>query len=539
MNLMKFHLLMNLQNRKKLEILSVIIVLISIISFLGYLSKFSFYSILPYPWSLPIQINSSINLVLFCILLHFIVNKKNNLFIKYCSIVIIVNGLLNLLYIIHLNSGILNSIFANPILDGVLIARYTNGRPCVASILSFTLMGFSFLGIHSKNKIFNQIAQATLHLVTLISILTILGLSDHIPSLDQLYFFSNFSIYGAFMLMLLSIMAAAVQPNLGFAATFIGSKIGHEISRSLFPKILFSVLIVGYLKILIARSALINEASANALLQTSYILIALFIIYFTKESLNKIDDKRKEAERKIVLANNSLEKRIMERTNHLTQQNKQLEEFAYVVSHNFRAPVSNLQSLIDIYKEEKDIKIKDLLLEKFEITINNLDTTLNDLLSGISVKNDLKKKKENLLFQNCFLNVVDSLQGDIIKYGALITSDFSKVAAIEYSAIYLESIIQNLLSNALKYSSPLRTITIHFQTHIINDGVVLTVSDNGIGIDLKEHGNDIFGFNKIFHKHPDAKGVGLFLIKAQVEGMGGSISVESTVDIGTKFEIIF
>jgi signal transduction histidine kinase len=86
--------------------------------------------------------------------------------------------------------------------------------------------------------------------------------------------------------------------------------------------------------------------------------------------------------------------------------------------------------------------------------------------------------------------------------------------------VYLESIIQNLLSNALKYSSPLRTPKIHFQS-IINDKTVLIVSDNGLGIDLKEHGKEIFGFNKVFHKHPNAKGVGLFLTKAQVEGWAG------------------
>jgi light-regulated signal transduction histidine kinase (bacteriophytochrome) len=93
---------------------------------------------------------------------------------------------------------------------------------------------------------------------------------------------------------------------------------------------------------------------------------------------------KKRAENKIVLANNNLEKRILARTNHLTKQNKQLEEFAYMVSHNFSPPVSNLHSLIDIYKEEEDPKTKDLLLEKFEITVTNLTSTLNDLLNGIS-----------------------------------------------------------------------------------------------------------------------------------------------------------
>lgn len=530
---------MTLLHKKRVEILSVVIGVVGVLSIIGYLFQLNFYMNLPYPLSIPIHINSSINLILLCILLYFTTNKKNRAFVKYCSILIVTNGVLNLLYILHLDLDVLNSFSFNNFFDTLIIDRYTNVKPSIASVLCFTLIGFSFLGIISKYKFFNQTAQAALHFVTLISFVAILGLSDDLPSLDQLYFFRNFSIYGAFVIMLLSIMICGVQPRLGFAATFTGSKIGHEISRSIFPKILISFLALGYLRTVLAKSSLMNAASANALLESSYILITLLIIYYTKENLNKIDDQRKEAERKIILANNNLEKKITERTTKLTKQNKQLEEFAYVVSHNFRAPVSNLHSLLDIYKEEETNENKYLLLEKFEIIVNNLDATLNDLLNGISVKNDLKKKKENLLFHNCFLNVVDSLQGDIIKYGALITSDFSKVAAIEYSAIYLESIIQNLLSNALKYSSPLRTITIHFQTHIINDGVVLTVSDNGIGIDLKEHGKDIFGFNKIFHKHPDAKGVGLFLIKAQVEGMGGSISVESTVDIGTKFEIIF
>jgi signal transduction histidine kinase len=530
---------MTLETKQRVETLSIIIGGIGLLMFMGYLFKLNYYSSLSYPWSIPIQLNSSINLILSCFSLHFLINKKNRAFIKYCSILLIINGLINLFYLLHLDSDVLNSIYLNPIFDSIIIERYTSIKPCLASVFCYIVIGLSFLGILSKSKFFNQTAQAALHLVTLIAFLTILSLSDNIPSLEDLYFFSNFSIYDAFILALLSIMIAAVQPNLGFVAIFIGSKIGHKISRSFFPIILISVVALGYLRIEISKTDQINEASANVLLQASYILITLFIAYFNKESLNKIDDQRKEAENKIVLANNNLEKRILARTNHLTKQNKQLEEFAYMVSHNFRAPVSNLHSLIDIYKEEEDPKTKDLLLEKFEITVTNLTSTLNDLLNGISVKNDTKKEKQNLVFNTCFLNAVESFQGDIIKSGALITSDFSKAPSIDYSAMYLESIIQNLLSNALKYSSPLRTAKIHFQSHIINDEIALIVSDNGLGIDLKEHGKEIFGFNKVFHKHPDAKGVGLFLTKAQVEGMGGTITVESTVDVGTKFKIIF
>jgi signal transduction histidine kinase len=530
---------MTLKTKQRLETLSIIIGGIGLLMFMGYLLKLNYYSSLSYPWSIPIQLNSSINLILSCFSLHFLINKKNRAFIKYCSILLIINGLINLFYLLHLDSDVLNSIYLNPIFDSIIIERYTNIKPCLASVFCYIVIGLSFLGILSKSKFFNQTAQAALHLVTLIAFLTILSLSDNIPSLEDLYFFSNFSIYGASMLLLLSIMTATVQPHLGFVTIFLGSKIGHTLSRSLFPKIIISVLILGYLRVEISKTNLINEASANVLLQASFILITLFIAHFTKENLNKIDDQRKKAEYKTLLANKNLEKRIAIRTNNLTKQNKQLEEFAYVVSHNFRAPVSNLHSLIDIYKEEEDLETKELLIEKFEITVTNLTTTLNDLLSVISVKNDSKKEKQNLLLDTYLLNAIDSLQEDIVKSDAQVTSDFSKAPGLEYSAVYLDSIIQNLLSNALKYSSPLRTAKVHFQSHTRNDKTVLTVCDNGLGIDLKEHGKEIFGFNKVFHKHPNAKGVGLFLTKAQVEGMGGTITVESTVDVGTKFEIIF
>ncbi|PKH68886.1 hypothetical protein CXF59_01005 [Flavobacterium sp. ALD4] len=117
------------------------------------------------------------------------------------------------------------------------------------------------------------------------------------------------------------------------------------------------------------------------------------------------------------MINNGLEKRILERTNHLTKQNKQLEEFAYVVSHNFRAPVSNLHSLLYLCKEGENMQLKELLLERCEITVTNLDTIVNDLLSGVSIKNNSKKEKQNLVFNTCFLNAVESFQGTSLNLG--------------------------------------------------------------------------------------------------------------------------
>jgi len=110
---------------------------------------------------------------------------------------------------------------------------------------------------------------------------------------------------------------------------------------------------------------------------------------------------------------------------------------------------------------------------------------------------------------------------------------------IEYHKTYLESIFLNLVTNAIKYRSPDRNPEIHIETEIVNDKIKLTIRDNGLGIDLVRHGHKLFGLNKTFHRHPDAKGVGLYLTKIQIETMGGSIYATSEVNKGTVFTIIF
>ncbi len=135
-------------------------------------------------------------------------------------------------------------------------------------------------------------------------------------------------------------------------------------------------------------------------------------------------------------------------------------------------------------------------------------------------------------FGMCVLDI------QILDSKAVVTSNFSEAPAIKYPKLYMESILLNLLSNAIRYRSPDRVARIHFHTEIINNEILLIVTDNGLGIDLKKYGHQLFELNKTFHRHPDSKGVGLFMTKTQIEAAGGSVTVESEVDKGTTFKII-
>ena len=229
----------------------------------------------------------------------------------------------------------------------------------------------------------------------------------------------------------------------------------------------------------------------------------------------------------------------LEKFNHqLENKNKQLSNFTHIASHNLRAPVSNLNSLMSFYNESTDIEDKAMLFTKFEIVIGHLTETLNELIESVKIQMDVNIKHDPVIFDEILSKTTQILEGKILESNAVITSNFSEAPNIEYPKLYLESIILNLLSNSIRYRSPNRIAKIHLATEIKNNEISLIVTDNGLGIDLKKHKHRLFKLNNTFHRHPDSKGVGLFMTKIQVETIGGSIDVESEVEKGTTFKIM-
>ncbi|WP_342689750.1 PAS domain-containing sensor histidine kinase [Aequorivita flava] len=242
-----------------------------------------------------------------------------------------------------------------------------------------------------------------------------------------------------------------------------------------------------------------------------------------------------KTERKIIQAKDNLE--VL--TQHLSAQNKQLAEFAQITSHNLRAPVSNLNALLHLYDISESQEEKEVLFTKFETVIEHLTSTLNTLIEALKMRTREKAELKIVSFQDTFNKTKEILSGQIINTSAKITTDFTKVSKIKYHQTYLESIFLNLVSNAIKYRSPERIPEILIKAEIVDGKINLTVQDNGLGIDLEKHGHKLFGLNKTFHRHPDAKGVGLYLTKIQVETLRGSIFATSEVGKGSVFTIVF
>jgi PAS domain S-box-containing protein len=245
--------------------------------------------------------------------------------------------------------------------------------------------------------------------------------------------------------------------------------------------------------------------------------------------------ERKKGEEALLLSKVNLEAAAQE----LQQQNSQLTEFAHIISHNLRAPVGNIQALIALLHENSTIEDFRLVFDNLQKTAVNLRETLNELLELLRVNKEHEMERTPIRFEDILMKVKEDMMGEILNTNAWIISDFGPCQVVTHYKPYLESIMLNLLSNALKYRYPGRDPEIRFESHLVNNRPVLKVYDNGLGIDLRQHDKQIFGLRKVFHGNSNAHGVGLFLTKTQVEALGGKISVESVVNQGSTFIVEF
>lgn len=222
-----------------------------------------------------------------------------------------------------------------------------------------------------------------------------------------------------------------------------------------------------------------------------------------------------------------------------TEQNDSLLNFAHIVSHNLRSHSSNLSMLSGFLSTEKDESERKNLVNMLCDASESLNETVMHLNEVVQVKvNALDKMKRVNLYKS--IKNVEKNLGLLLKdKNASCIVDIPKNLYIKAIPAYVDSILLNLFTNSIKYSAQERPPVIHISSVQIDDKTILTFSDNGLGIDLKRHGDKLFGMYKTFHRNADAKGIGLFITKNQIEAMNGKIEIQSTVDVGTMFKLHF
>ena len=224
----------------------------------------------------------------------------------------------------------------------------------------------------------------------------------------------------------------------------------------------------------------------------------------------------------------------------IVQRNKGLEQFSYIISHNLRAPVANIIGISELIKggELDSTEEKEMMIE-LSNSVRKLDDVIRDLNYILQTKNQISEKKEVVEFEALLSDITTSIDNQIQAYKVEIRCDFSAVKKMLTLKSYLYSIFYNLISNSIKYSQPGLLPLIEISSWASDTKIGLVFKDNGLGINLQKKGDMVFGLYKRFHKHVEGKGIGLYMVKTQVETLGGKISVESEVNKGTEFRIEF
>ncbi len=299
----------------------------------------------------------------------------------------------------------------------------------------------------------------------------------------------------------------------------------------------YSMPINGILRHYMAKMASLNENEVLVSCQdVTYEREAEERLKYSEENYKTLFEETKEQKEKIVEQNIVLRSLSDRFARKITQ----LEEFSYIVTHNMRSPINNLQGLLTMMDKIDDLDEKGRIQGLVRNSVMLLSDTLNELSNVLRMRQNPEVDRKLLHFEEVFSKILNQQDIAIKELNTEIQFDFKKAPTVIFPKIYLESIFLNLLSNSLKYHDPKRKLVIRVATELgPSKEIILKFSDNGLGIDMELHGNKVFKLYKTFHGNTDSRGLGLFLTKNQMESQGGSIYLESEVGVGTTFTLHF
>jgi PAS domain S-box-containing protein len=221
----------------------------------------------------------------------------------------------------------------------------------------------------------------------------------------------------------------------------------------------------------------------------------------------------------------------------IRSQNARLLNFAHIVSHNLRSHAGNIRMLTNIIVEEQDVEERNNWIAMLNDNADSLLNTLSELNEVVQIHDNGPLHRTPVNLRKELQEVTNILYASIKAADLNVEMDVSDQLVFSFNPSYLESILINLITNSIKYKHPDRQPSLQIHASQTFEKTILKFTDNGLGIDMKLNGHKLFGMYKTFHGNEDARGMGLFLVKNQVEAMGGRISAQSELGTGTTFLI--
>ncbi|GGK84959.1 hypothetical protein GCM10011405_36000 [Rufibacter glacialis] len=266
-------------------------------------------------------------------------------------------------------------------------------------------------------------------------------------------------------------------------------------------------------------------------------------VYWSKLDVTPIIDEGSGGGKKFIVIETVIteqkkaEEERIKLTEELLRRNRHLEQFTYIVSHNLRSPVANILGLTSLLcSNQNNQENQEGLTMRLRQTAQNLDYIIRDLNEMLSLQAGILDNREKL---NLPQLVEQALQVLPTESCDNINVQLNGIEEIGSTRSYVTSIISNLLTNAVKYRSPERPLSLTIKAELDQEKemLCLSVQDNGLGINLEKEGKNLFGLYKRFHFHVSGRGLGLYLVKTQAEALGGYVEVESKLNEGSTFKV--
>ena len=254
-------------------------------------------------------------------------------------------------------------------------------------------------------------------------------------------------------------------------------------------------------------------------------------------SMSAVKNDKGQTTHFVCQVNDITDKKLLSET--LKEHNNRLQNYAHIVSHNLRSHTGNMSMLLELSEINHKAGFEDELFEHIKSASNNMSETVDHLSEIVEIQNPIKNTLVPINLRKRVKKSIQNVQTTISQINGEVVIKVKRDLMVFGISSYVDSIILNMLTNSIKYRSPHRLLIVNIKAIKINGFTSLSVSDNGLGIDLDKHGSKIFGMYKTFHDHKNARGIGLFITKNQIEAMDGTIAVESQLDVGSTFTIHF
>lgn len=434
------------------------------------------------------------------------------------------------------------------------------GRPAPTTLISFILLNVGLLAVRSPRKTFAFIAAYSLHLVTLISFMAMVGYIYRIPVFAKIGFMVSEAVHTAFSFFVLSVSASLLHPKDRFVHLFVGKKPGNLISKRLFIQLIVISLVLGYLILAAYRRGFFSGEFGITLQMVTSILVAFFLIQYSAYALNRVDKRRQDLERRNRKINRKLEKMVNEllvvreklhtKVGELESANKELATFNFISSHDLQEPLRKLRNFADVLLGSERDNLSDagkLYLKRMADVSMRMQKLIMDLLAYSSTK-DVDRDFEKVNLDEVLNEVLEDL-GDVpdVRNAVVIHGPLCEVTVIRS---LFSQLLTNLIDNSQKFRHPDRQLQITIECRV-EDGARLhtrllpaekfshiSFTDNGIGFDV-QYSEIIFEIFKRLNeadKYPGT-GAGLAICRKIVDIHHGLITAHAEPGKGARFDI--